>query len=85
MFRIIQGDLGNKFIKLINDGNVLELVDFPGVMTQTVSTDDSNIEALNRMMASNLDAIPVIDESRKLKGVVERGQILGKLMLAMAK
>jgi CBS domain-containing protein len=85
MFRILKGDQGDRFIQLINDGNVLELVDFPGVMTHTVSTNDSNIEALNKLTANNLDAIPVIDEARKLKGVVEREQILGKLMLAMAR
>ena len=84
MLRILKGDQGDRFIQLINDGNVLELVDFPGVLTQTVSTNDSNIEALNKMTANNLDAIPVIDEARQVKGVVEREQILGKLMLAMA-
>jgi CBS domain-containing protein len=85
IFRILKGDQADRFIQLINDGNVLDLADFPGVMTQTVSTSDSNIQALDKMMVSNLDAIPVIDEARKLKGVIEREQILGKLMLAMAK
>lgn len=85
MLRILKGDQGDRLIQIINEGNVLDLVDFPGVMTEAVSTSDSNIDALSKMMALNLDAIPVIDDSRKLKGVIEREQVLSKLMLAMAK
>lgn len=85
MYRIVKGKQGGRFIKLINNGNLLDLLEFPDVRTYTVSTSDSNLQALNKMMTHNMGAIPVVDEGRKLKGVVEREQILGKLILAMAK
>ena len=77
--------LGDEFVRIINEGSIQELQRYPGVVTRTISTKATNIDALREMTAQNLEALVVIDEDRNLKGVVEREQILSKLLLAMAR
>jgi CBS domain-containing protein len=69
----------------ISEGNIGELRRYPGIVTRTISTKTTNFEALQKMTAQNIEALVVIDEDGKLKGVVEREQILSKLLLGMAK
>lgn len=83
LFRILQGEQSQTLIDIINKGDVMELLDFPGVMIGTISTSASNMDALRAMTAHGLDAMPVIDQEHKLKGVVEREQVLSKLMIGM--
>ena len=77
--------LGDEFVRIINEGSIQELQRYPGVVTRTISTKATSIDALREMTAQNLEALVVIDENRNLKGVVEREQILSKLLLAMAR
>jgi CBS domain-containing protein len=77
--------LGDEFVRIINEGNIQKLRRYPGVVTRTISTKATNTDALREMTAQNLEALVVIDEDRKLKGVVEREQILSKLLLSMAR
>lgn len=85
MLRILQGEQGDRFIEIINRGEVLELLDFPGVMEKTVSTRATYKEALQAMADANLESILVVDEEKKVTGVIDRAEVLSKLMLAMAK
>jgi len=82
MYRILAEDQGDRFIDLINRGDV-ELLGFPGVMTNTISTRATNMDALREMAEHNLDAILVLDDAREVKGVIEREQVLSKLMVGM--
>lgn len=77
--------LGNEFINTLNDNKIQELKLFPGIVSTTISTMSTNIEALSEMTKQNLDALIVIDKNLKLEGVVEREQLLSKLILGMAK
>lgn len=77
--------LGEKFISTLNDNNIQELKQFPGIVSKTISTKSTSIEALRKMTDQNLDLLIVTDENLKLKGVVEREQLLSKLILGMAK
>ena len=77
-------NLGNEFIHLINEGQRENLLRFPGVIKETISIQTTNAEALREMTKQNLEALVVIDEQGQLKGVVEREQILSKMMLALA-
>ncbi len=77
--------LGNEFIQVINQGRSQELKRYPGVITEPIPTTKTNREALQKMTELNLDALVVIDADGKLKGVVEREQILSNLMLAITK
>lgn len=77
--------LGYEFVSMINSGNVRELRQYRGVITRTISTKSTNADALREMTAQDLEALVVIDDDRRLKGVVEREQLLSKLLLAMVR
>jgi CBS domain-containing protein len=77
--------LGSEFVRIISEGNKGDLRRYPGIVTKTISIKATNLDALREMTAQNLDALVVIDENQKLKGVVEREQILSKLLLGMAR
>jgi CBS domain-containing protein len=78
-------DLADEFISVINDGRLKDLYRYPGVVKETISTKSTNIEALNQMTKENLEALVVIDEDRKLKGVIEREQVISKIMLTLVR
>jgi CBS domain-containing protein len=75
--------LGDEFISIINTGNKTVLFQFPGVVRETIRTESTNAEALREMTKQNLEALVVIDGNNQLKGVVEREQILSKMMLSL--
>jgi len=75
--------LGNEFVHAINEGRVNDIRRY-GAVTQTLSTKATNIQAIQEMTTRNLEALVVIDEEGRLKGVVEREQLLSKFILAMA-
>ena len=77
--------LADEFIQAINQGEINALSQYPGITKKTVSTKKTNIEALREMMSLNFDELIVTDEEERLKGVVERDQIVSKLLLSMAK
>ncbi|HEY0073379.1 MAG TPA: CBS domain-containing protein [Abditibacteriaceae bacterium] len=77
-------NLGHEFIDLVNNGGRENLLRFPGIIRKTISTQTTNVEALREMTNQNLEALVVIDEHSQLKGVVEREQILSRMMLALA-
>ena len=78
-------ELGDEFLGIINNGRLQDLYRYPGVVKETISTKSTNIEALQQMTKENLEALVVIDEDRKLKGVIEREQVISKLMLTLIK
>ncbi len=75
--------LGNEFVQFLNDGEVNALQQYPGIIQKTITTEMTNLEALEEMTRLNIEALIVIDEEEKLAGVVEREQILSKLMLSL--
>lgn len=76
-------ELGEHLIYAVNEGQVQDLFRFPGVVRETISTQSTNAEALREMTRQNLEALVVIDENRHLRGVVERKQVLSRMMLAL--
>ncbi len=78
-------ELGHEFVQTINEGNVQELQRYPGVVTSTISIETSNVDALQEMSANNLEALIVIDKDRRLRGVVEREQLISKMLIGIAK
>jgi len=53
------------------------------VVREKLSPNTTNGEALRKMVTSNLSVIVVVDENNRLKGVVEREQVLTRMMLAL--
>jgi signal-transduction protein with cAMP-binding, CBS, and nucleotidyltransferase domain len=75
--------LGAEFVKAINNGQVRKLQRYPGLVTKTISIKVTHKQALQEMTDRNLEALVVIDENKRLRGVVELEQVLSQLMLAL--
>lgn len=85
MLKILQEEnLGDSFVNAIESGDIDKIRLYPRVITKPISIKTTNIEALRNMTNQNLDSLVVVDESNNLKGLVEREQILSKLMLSLA-
>jgi CBS domain-containing protein len=78
-------ELGDEFLGIINNGRINDLYNYMEVEKETIFTKSTNIEALQLMTKVNLEALVVIDEDRKLKGVIEREQVISKLILTLVK
>jgi hypothetical protein len=78
-------DLGDHFIYDVNEGLAQELFRFPGFIRETIRTQSTNSDALREMTKQNMEALVVIDEKNELSGIVEREQILSRMMLSLAK
>jgi len=76
--------LHDDFVMAISEGRKDVLLRY-GLVQETVKTTETNISILQKMTDLNIDVLIVTDEHRKLKGVVERTQILSKLILALTK
>lgn len=74
----------NSFVDALNEGRKRELLGY-GLVQSALRTTDTNITALKEMTDLKMDALIVTDRERKLKGIVEREQVLSKLMLAISK
>ncbi len=72
------------FVVALNEGWEQELLDY-GLVQTTLRTTDTNITALKEMTDLKMDALIVMDDEHMLKGVVDREQVLSKLMLAINK
>jgi signal-transduction protein with cAMP-binding, CBS, and nucleotidyltransferase domain len=78
-------ELGDRFIYAVNESLAQELFRYPGFIRETIHTQSTNTEALREMTKQNSEALVVIDEKNELAGVVQREQILSRMMLSLAK
>ncbi len=78
-------DLAWEFLDTVNQGQIAQVLRYPGVVKKTISTRSTNAEALREMLEQNIEALVVIDEQRKLRGVVEREQVLSRMMLSLVR
>jgi hypothetical protein len=77
--------LGYEFLRAVQNSNQSELFRYPGVLRNVISTGATNAEALEIMDQNGLEALAVVDEDRHVKGVVERDQLMSKLILSLVK
>jgi hypothetical protein len=75
----------NAFIDAIHGSEKAKLLDYYHFTDITLVTTDTKLRALEKMVALKMDALIVTDERHVLKGVVERVQLLNKLILALPK
>jgi CBS domain-containing protein len=78
-------DLASEFLSSVNQGQIAQVLRYPGVDKKTISTKSTNAEALREMLDKNIDALVIIDDARKLRGVVEREQVLSRMMLSLVR
>jgi hypothetical protein len=76
-------DSGEEFIEVLNKGHKAALFRFPGLVRETLGSQATNAEALRVMARQNLEAIVSVDENNRLRGVVEREQVLSRIVLAL--
>jgi CBS domain-containing protein len=76
-------NLGEEFVKVINDGDANKLFQYASVVRKPISTRSTQAEALREMLDRNIEAMPVTDETNQLQGIAEREQILSRMMLAL--
>lgn len=75
----------NELVEAVNSGNEITVQSYPGMITETVTSDSTNADALKLMESRNLEALVVVDaQSNKVLGVVERDRLLGKMLVALA-
>jgi CBS domain-containing protein len=78
-------ELADEFVNAVNQGQIAQVLRYPGVVKRTISTKSTNAEALREMQEQNIEALVVIDDQQKLRGVVEREQVLGRMMLSLVR
>jgi len=78
-------DLAGEFINAINMGQAAQVIRYPGVVRKTISVRSTNAEALREMLAQNIEALLVVDDTRKLRGVIQREQVLSRMMLSLVR
>ena len=80
-------DLGSPdfqtLINAVNTGDMNALLAIPGVLTKAVSPRTTNAEALRTMEERGLDAIPIVDENKRVLAIADRDRILSHMLLAL--
>ncbi len=74
----------SSFVTAINQGQKDELQRY-GLIETTVKTTDTYISVLKKMTTLKIDILIVTDEDGIIKNVIEREQVLSKLILALTK
>lgn len=82
---ILRSPDGDEFVQNIKEQRAERLQHYPGAVKRALTKKSTNLDALNEMTSLNLDALIVLNEEGKLSGVIERQQLISKLLLAMAK
>ena len=81
---LLAAGAGEDFIAMVNQGDFERLRRYPGVRDDAVTTRASDAAALRAMTGSDLASILVVDEQRRLVGVVDRDRIVSHMMLALS-
>jgi CBS domain-containing protein len=75
--------LSGEFLNAVAGGNELGVFRYPGMLKKVVPATATNAEALSAMAVHNLGAIAVVDNERRLRGVVEREQLMSRLLVSL--
>jgi CBS-domain-containing membrane protein len=70
--------------KLINEEKLLDPIERFGVKTGPTPIYTTNVEALRRMETQRTDALLVVDDNKKIAGVIEEERIICLTLLTMA-
>jgi CBS domain-containing protein len=77
---------GDEFLGLVNTGDPDAFDDgggFSAVKTETLRENATNAEALARMEETGVDALVVVDDRLRFRGIVERERLLSRIILAL--
>jgi hypothetical protein len=82
--RLLEGPRGGEFVRALNEGLIGTIRRYPGVVRDAITTKHTNEHALREMERQGLEAIVVVDEERRVVGVVEREKVLSTMLLALS-
>jgi len=85
IIRILKSSERQDFSILIKQDRVEDMKQYPGVVTDKLAQQSTNIDALEKMVLENIDVLAVVGENGQFIGLVERSQIISTLLLTMAK
>jgi hypothetical protein len=75
--------LAQGFLNAIKDDDAREVFRYPGTLKEVMLRTETNTQALSRMTALKLDTMALVDDRQRLLGVVEREQLVSKLLLSL--
>jgi CBS domain-containing protein len=75
--------LAQGFIDDIADANIARVFRYPGMLKKVIRTEATNSQALEDMSRHGLSALAVVEDDRRVKGIVEREQLMSKLILSL--
>jgi len=78
-----ESGLGSNFLSAIESGNKAQVFRYPGMLKSVIPAHATNSQALDAMSRYGLGALAVIDDDRRVQGVVEREQLMSKLILSL--
>jgi hypothetical protein len=81
--RLLEGPRSGAFVTALNEGLIGTIRRYPGVVRHAITTKHTNEHALREMERQGLEAIVVVDEERRVVGVVEREKVLSTMLLAL--
>lgn len=75
--------LAQSFLDAIEHENAARVFRYPGMLKSIVPAEATNSQALEIMSRHGLGALAVVGSDRHVKGVVEREQLMSKLILSL--
>jgi len=78
-------NLGNYLIDDINKGYKEELLKYPYFGKNAIKLPTTYLKALKEMIDGEVDALVIVDDNNKPRRIIERNEILGKILLDLGK
>jgi CBS domain len=75
--------LARSFLQAIEHENAPQVFRYPGLLKSVIPVDSTNSQALEAMTRHGLSALAVVGDDRRVRGVVEREQLMSKLLLSL--
>jgi CBS domain-containing protein len=76
-------ELARNFLEAVEEENAAQVFRFPGMLKSVIPASATNSQALEAMSRLGLGALAVVGDDRHVKGVVEREQLMSKLILSL--
>ena len=74
----------DSFVTAVNDDRRDVLRGYTGIIFDTLTTEDTTLEAIASMREQNLDMLPVVDRGGIVQGVATWNQVLTSIILELA-
>jgi hypothetical protein len=75
--------LSEGFLNAVAAANTKAVFRYPGTLQRVMVKDESSAEALSLMASHNIDAVAVVDDAHQVLGIVEREQLVSRLILSL--